>query len=75
MLAPIESQEAALGTIQTLIDAAGDEIEELSVVVGASAGVSYSPDHGITVAELLAAADRALYAAKRAGRGRARVAD
>lgn len=39
---------------------------ELAITV--SAGVAMWPDHGTTLAELLSAADRALYGAKRAGR-------
>jgi diguanylate cyclase (GGDEF)-like protein/PAS domain S-box-containing protein len=42
--------------------------------VGASIGVALSPDNGATADELLAAADAAMYAAKRAGKGRAFVA-
>jgi diguanylate cyclase (GGDEF)-like protein/hemerythrin-like metal-binding protein/PAS domain S-box-containing protein len=39
------------------------------VAVGASAGVAIYPEHALTVDHLLAAADAALYAAKRQGRG------
>jgi GGDEF domain-containing protein len=37
---------------------------------GVSLGVAVAPKHGTDPAELLAAADRALYDAKTAGRGR-----
>jgi diguanylate cyclase (GGDEF)-like protein/PAS domain S-box-containing protein len=40
------------------------------VTVGASAGVALWPDDGIEAGELMAAADQAMYAAKRAGKHR-----
>lgn len=43
--------------------------------VSASLGVAAFPSHGITMAELLSRADRALYAAKRAGRNRVFTAE
>jgi diguanylate cyclase (GGDEF)-like protein/hemerythrin-like metal-binding protein len=43
----------------------------LALRVNASAGVAIYPEHASTVDHLLAAADRALYVAKRLGRGRA----
>lgn len=36
---------------------------------GASIGLSWAPDHGVGVADLVHAADQAMYAAKQAGRG------
>jgi diguanylate cyclase (GGDEF)-like protein len=42
--------------------------------IGASIGIALYPDHGSDVASLIEAADRALYAAKRAGRNRVAVA-
>jgi diguanylate cyclase (GGDEF)-like protein len=41
--------------------------------VGASIGIALLPSHGANVAEILANADLAMYEAKRAGRGRARI--
>jgi diguanylate cyclase (GGDEF)-like protein len=45
--------------------------QETQLDVGASIGVACWPQDGHTVRELIAAADAGLYAAKRAGRGRA----
>ncbi|MCX2726965.1 EAL domain-containing protein [Thermomicrobium sp. 4228-Ro] len=41
--------------------------------LGASCGVALFPEHGVTVEEVLIAADRALYTAKYSGRGRVQV--
>ena len=45
------------------------EIDGHQVVVGASVGVAFSPEHGIDPDELLKKADLAMYNAKAAGRG------
>ncbi|MCK0195792.1 EAL domain-containing protein [Ancylobacter sp. 6x-1] len=45
----------------------------LPIFVGASVGIAHTPDHGRSSEELMKAADIALYAAKRDGRGCARV--
>jgi hypothetical protein len=42
--------------------------------ITASLGIAVRPEHGATGAELLAAADQALYAAKSGGRDQARIA-
>ncbi|RVT41809.1 putative bifunctional diguanylate cyclase/phosphodiesterase [Sphingobium algorifonticola] len=41
------------------------------IVLGASIGIAYHPDHGVTLSDLLRAADIAMYHAKNSGRGRA----
>ncbi|KQN06566.1 response regulator PleD [Sphingobium sp. Leaf26] len=43
------------------------------VELGASIGIACHPDHGATLADLLRAADVAMYHAKRQGRGRAEI--
>ena len=48
---------------------------ELLRAVTASVGVAAFPEHGTTLAELLRAADAALFAAKRAGRDRVAIAE
>ena len=61
---PHESEAAAA----RLVDAArpaGRAIGEASFRLGASAGIARHPEHGTTPDELLAAADLAMYAAKR----------
>jgi diguanylate cyclase (GGDEF)-like protein len=53
------------------------EIEQASPEFGActlSMGIAESPRHGTTVSSVLAAADTALYTAKRAGRNAVEVA-
>ena len=54
----------------------GDPLElgGVRVRVGASIGVALAPRHGLNPVELVDAADRGLYAAKRAGRGCVRIA-
>jgi diguanylate cyclase (GGDEF)-like protein/hemerythrin-like metal-binding protein len=63
----------AMTTANRLIELARQPISlgRLTVRVGASVGIAIYPEHASTVDLLLAAADRALYAAKRRGRGRA----
>ena len=55
-----------------LVEAAGQPISVngQDVCVGASVGIALFPDHGTTGDALIAAADVALYEAKRGGRGR-----
>ena len=48
-------------------------IDGLDVRISASIGVAVFPEHGKTVDELVAAADEAMYAAKRAGGGRVTI--
>ena len=50
------------------------DMSEQAVQLGASIGVALFPDHGQDADELLLAADRAMYTAKDAGRGRAMLA-
>jgi diguanylate cyclase (GGDEF)-like protein/PAS domain S-box-containing protein len=77
VLCPDLSQEddaLTLGT--TLIEALEHPLElgGVRVRVGASIGVALAPRHGLNPVELVDAADRGLYAAKRAGRGCVRIA-
>ncbi|MFI0848044.1 putative bifunctional diguanylate cyclase/phosphodiesterase [Mesorhizobium sp. IMUNJ 23232] len=65
----------ALRLAQALVDAfkAPFIINDIPLFVGASIGIAFGPHHGIESEELMKAADIALYAAKRDGRGCARV--
>jgi diguanylate cyclase (GGDEF)-like protein/PAS domain S-box-containing protein len=51
------------------------DIDGRVLQVGCSLGASLYPEHGIDAAELIRAADRAMYAAKQAGRNTWRIAD
>jgi diguanylate cyclase (GGDEF)-like protein len=44
-----------------------------NIAIGASIGIALAPDHGDSAGDLLARADIALYAAKEAGKGNARL--
>ncbi len=50
-------------------------INDIPVFVGASIGIAFGPEHGTQGEHLMKAADVALYAAKREGRGCARTFD
>jgi diguanylate cyclase (GGDEF)-like protein len=70
--------DSSLGDIQDRVEQICGLFKELKIrhgdqllsTVGVSAGVAAAPEHGSTAAELLRAADNALYAAKQAGRDR-----
>jgi diguanylate cyclase (GGDEF)-like protein len=73
VLGDVDDRETAFGIAERIIHAveqpiAGDADRVLSV--GASVGVAFFPDDAVDPAGLRQAADDALYAAKRAGRGR-----
>ena len=73
LIPDLASRGDAMTTANRLIELARQPIGlgRLTVRVGASVGIAIYPEHASTVDLLLAAADRALYAAKRRGRGRA----
>jgi diguanylate cyclase (GGDEF)-like protein/hemerythrin-like metal-binding protein len=66
-------RDEAMITAERLIDVIKQPVGfgKLELRVGSSVGVAIYPEHADTVDHLLAAADRALYVAKRRGRGRA----
>jgi diguanylate cyclase (GGDEF)-like protein/PAS domain S-box-containing protein len=77
VLCPDLSTEDAATTLGDILIEALEQPLELGGVrvrVGASIGVALAPRHGTTPIELVDAADRGLYAAKRAGRGCVRIA-
>ncbi len=55
-----------------LVEAVSQPLDGIlaGLTVGASIGIVLAPVHGTEYADLVARADRALYSAKRAGRGR-----
>jgi diguanylate cyclase (GGDEF)-like protein/hemerythrin-like metal-binding protein len=74
VLAPgLTDRADAMITANRLIELAKQPIGlgKVAVRVGVSVGLAIYPEHAGTVDHLLAAADRALYGAKRRGRGRA----
>ncbi|WP_210397499.1 sensor domain-containing diguanylate cyclase [Motiliproteus sediminis] len=66
-----------LRSAETIIEVISEPVMTRSgpVQVGISIGVSVFPHHGDTVDQLLAAADQAMYRAKRKGKNRLEVAD
>ncbi len=64
----------AQATVQRMVDALSQPYPMTPCHVSASAGVALYPQHGATLEALIAAADRALYAAKAAGRHGAQMA-
>lgn len=62
----------ASATANALVEGIGDSftIDGQQVVIGASIGISYFPEHGTLLSALLRAADVAMYHAKSTGRGR-----
>jgi len=61
--------DAVIGSLASPLTVDGRD-----VALGASVGIAVFPEHGRTTEELLRSADRAMYAAKAAGHGRAKVA-
>ncbi len=68
------ADEAAMWLADAIVEAICQPVlwHGIELEVGASVGVACWPRDGETVRELIASADAGLYAAKRAGRGRAR---
>ncbi len=64
----------AQATAQRMVEALSQPYPMTPCHVSASAGVALYPEHGATLEALIAAADRALYAAKGAGRHNAQMA-
>ncbi len=73
LLPHLRCRADAMATADRLIELSSQPIDlgKYAATVGASIGVAMYPEHAGTVGQLLAAADRALYVAKRRGRGRA----
>lgn len=68
--------DAALAIARRLLAAVGQPMILPGAVaaVGASIGIALWPEHGRSASEILAAADRAMYTAKRGGKGQACLA-
>lgn len=76
VLDSMASEEEATGVAQELIDRLCAPFllnGGPTVHIGASIGISLFPEHGDSVKTLIQKADRALYAAKEAGRGKWRI--
>jgi diguanylate cyclase (GGDEF)-like protein len=77
VILPWTSSEEAMTFVQRLQGAMAERAAQLREpgVQSLSLGIAEAPRHGRTVSSLLAAADTALYKAKRGGRNAAEVAD
>jgi GGDEF domain-containing protein len=64
---PARAEAVMRALMQTL--SAPYQVASQPVTVGVSAGLAFCPDHGVTPAQLLACADRAMYDAKQTGAG------
>jgi diguanylate cyclase (GGDEF)-like protein/PAS domain S-box-containing protein len=75
MASPADAQMVAAKILSTLAVPFALESNIASVQIAASIGIALYPAHGKTAEELVNAADRAMYAAKQAGKGRFLFAD
>ncbi|MDP9429109.1 MAG: EAL domain-containing protein [Actinomycetota bacterium] len=71
LLSDLRSAEAAESVARTVAGALQRPftVGQVTLEVGASVGLALSPDHGVTLVELLRRADVAMYQAKREGGG------
>ena len=71
ILLPAISPAEASMVAQRIIERVSEpvEIDKVQLYIGISVGSACAPDDGITADELLGSADRAMYAAKRRGKG------
>ncbi len=65
--------EGAMDTAQRIVDLLSAPYGNIDIPVSASVGVAMFPEHGTHLRDLSAAADSALYQAKRAGKKRAHL--
>ncbi|PKU24782.1 diguanylate cyclase domain-containing protein [Telmatospirillum siberiense] len=70
MASPADAQLVAAKILSALSIPFALQSDESSVQIGASIGIALYPTHGHTAEELVCAADKAMYEAKQAGRGR-----
>ncbi|HEX5754734.1 MAG TPA: diguanylate cyclase [Arenimonas sp.] len=71
VLTALRSPEDARRVAQKVSEALAEPFDHAvgRLQAGASIGLAWSPEHGVGVADLVHAADQAMYAAKQAGRG------
>lgn len=71
VLTALRSPDDARRVAQKVADALSEPFEHAvgRLQTGASIGLAWSPEYGVGVADLVNAADQAMYAAKQAGRG------